>query len=240
MGFQRDFSLPASYEFLKQNGLETECNAIRDSPDVFKSYTSTLRRAKVSELVQQKNLMDSFCQSVWEFGASDKGAARIRFYANLLTRFRASEEGNPLPEDDEEEVHESDEFAYESDLQSYLIKNLSAIEPGLTLYKSGDGKSGVEFYVPGTSRRIDILAVDTSGTLVVVELKVSRGYERVVGQTLYYQSKLKKYFSAERVRAVIVAREITEELRDATMYLPDFQLFEYQMSVSLKPVEREI
>jgi RecB family endonuclease NucS len=33
-------------------------------------------------------------------------------------------------------------------------------------------------------RYIDILAVDAQGSFVVIELKVSRGYDRVIGQLL--------------------------------------------------------
>ncbi len=68
------------------------------------------------------------------------------------------------------------EFAYESDLRDFLAKNLSLLEPGLRLYQD-EGITGVEF--PACGRFIDILAVDTRENLVVIELKVSRGYDRV-------------------------------------------------------------
>jgi RecB family endonuclease NucS len=37
---------------------------------------------------------------------------------------------------------------------------------------------------PAGDRYIDILAVDAQGSFVVIELKVSRGYDRVIGQLL--------------------------------------------------------
>ena len=91
--------------------------------------------------------------------------------------------------------------------------------------------------MPGTSRRIDILAIDVQGKFVVIELKVSRGYERVVGQILFYQSSIKTIFKQDKVRAVIIAREILPEIKTATEYLTDFELFEYQLSVTLNKIK---
>ena len=105
----------------------------------------------------------------------------------------------------------------EYDLRNYLVRNLSVIVSGLTLYKA-DGVDGEEFFVPGTARRIDILAVDKQNNYVIIELKVSRGYEKVVGQTLFYQSSIKTIFKQEKVRAIIIAREITAELKTATPF----------------------
>lgn len=78
----------------------------------------------------------------------------------------------------------SSEFLLERDLQRYLAENLECVEPGLKLYEDDDIK-GFEFEAGG-GRRIDILAVDKGGAFVVLELKVSRGYDRVVGQLLRY------------------------------------------------------
>ncbi len=75
-------------------------------------------------------------------------------------------------ENDSTEIHE---FAYEKDLKNFLVKNLHVINPSLTLYEDGDIK-GIEFPVGG--RYIDILAVENDQNLVVIELKVSKGYDR--------------------------------------------------------------
>jgi RecB family endonuclease NucS len=81
------------------------------------------------------------------------------------------------------------------------------------------------------------LAIDKQNNFVVIELKVSRGYEKVVGQTLFYQSSIKTLFNQHKVRAIIVAREITSELKTATQFLPDFELFEYQLSLTLTKIK---
>ena len=103
------------------------------------------------------------------------------------------------------------EFAYERDLQNYLAKNLHRIEPGLRVYEDDD-ISGLEF--PAGGRYIDILAVDAQGSFVVVELKVSRGYDRVIGQLLRYMSWVEQNMETSKpVRGIIVAKEITDDLK---------------------------
>jgi endonuclease NucS-like protein len=147
-----------------------------------------------------------------------------------------------LPDMDDEEsadgVQKLDsEFAYERDLQHYLAKNLHAIEPGLQLWKDDDGSiDGIEFDVGG--RRIDILAVDKNNDLVVIELKVSKGYDRVVGQIARYMAWIEQHHADEgqSVRGVIIAREIGEDLRLATSKISDVELFEYTLSIELERI----
>lgn len=129
----------------------------------------------------------------------------------------------------------STEFAYESDLKNYLSKNLPIIEIGLTLYED-EGIRGIEFPVGG--RFVDILAVDQSGDLVVIELKVSRGYDRVVGQLMRYMAWIGENQAnpEQKVRGVIVARKITNDLLLACSLMPMVQLFEYQLSLAVREV----
>lgn len=144
----------------------------------------------------------------------------------------------PEGEDEETTVESSatgGEFAYEADLRNYLAKNLNKLEPGLRVYEE-EGITGIEFPVGG--RFIDILATDANGGLVVIELKVSRGYDRVVGQLMRYVAWIKKNLaeSSQDVRGVIVAREISEDLLLACSMVPGVELFEYELSLSLKRV----
>ncbi len=127
------------------------------------------------------------------------------------------------------------EFAYEKDLQNFLSKNLSTIEEGLTLYEN-EGINGIEF--PVGDRFIDILAVDKNNNLVVIELKVSKGYDRVVGQILRYMAWIKTYQADDdqSVRGIIVAKEISEDLLLACSSISNIVLYEYQLSVTLKRI----
>lgn len=72
-----------------------------------------------------------------------------------------------------------------------------------------------------------------------IELKVSKGYDRVVGQILRYISWIEKYQAepTQKVRGVIVAKSISEDLKLACSKLPYVQLFEYSLSVRLKAIE---
>jgi len=137
-------------------------------------------------------------------------------------------------ETEEEAKPGSPTFARERDLQSYLVKNLHALEPGLTLYEE-EGLSGVEYDAGG--RFIDILAVDKNGGFVVIELKVDKGYERVVGQILRYIGWVEQNLSNGReVRGIIVASKISLDLILATKKIPAVKLFEYEILFSVNPV----
>lgn len=130
----------------------------------------------------------------------------------------------------------SSEFLLERDLQLYLAKHLERVEPGLKLYEE-DGIGGLEFDAGG-GRRIDILAIDKTGAYVVLELKVSRGYDRVVGQVLRYVNWVRQNLAepGQRVRGIIVCRTMSEDLRLACAGLNDVELFEYQLSVTVTKV----
>ena len=132
----------------------------------------------------------------------------------------------------------SEEFAYEHDLRDYLARNLHILEPSLKLY-TDEGITGVEFPVGG--RYIDILAVDKTGGYVVIELKVSKGYDRVVGQLLRYISWIKKNHAEpeQGVRGIIIAKQISEDLRLACSEVPSVSLYEYALSVAVKRVALE-
>jgi hypothetical protein len=142
---------------------------------------------------------------------------------------------NDDEDDDESQPPGSAEFAYEADLKNYLAKNLSVLAEGLTLYEE-EGIVGIEF--PAGGRFIDILARDSSGNLVVIELKVSRGYDRVVGQLMRYMAWIatNQAEAGQKVRGMIVARSISADLKLACSLVNNIELFEYELSLSLKRI----
>ena len=72
---------------------------------------------------------------------------------------------------------------------------------------------------------------------MVIETKVSRAYDRVVGQILRYMGWVKENLAGEAaVRSIIVASEISEDLILATSSIESIRLVEYEISFSLKPV----
>lgn len=88
----------------------------------------------------------------------------------------------------------------------------------------------------GTGRRIDILAKDAAGLPVVIELKVSRGHERTLGQALYYRGRVRELFNVESARIIIIAREISAELTTAAKDIEWVSLFQYRLSMTLDRV----
>jgi endonuclease len=179
-----------------------------------------------------------------------EGAGRFRLWepqVDPAPRYKpdieASEKAGAFDQADREDagvdsIEDGDTFAYERDLQNYLSRNLHQLEPGLRLYED-EGLAGVEFNAGG--RYIDILAVDANGALVVIELKVSRGYDRVIGQLLRYMGWIEANLADKRsVRGMIVANGINDDLILATNSLSDkVKLFEYSISFSIREKERD-
>lgn len=139
--------------------------------------------------------------------------------------------------DDTEEV-DSSAFAYESHLRDYLKDNLHKIEQGLRLYTDEEDPSitGVEFDAGG--KRIDILALDSHGDYVIIELKVSKGHEKVIGQLLRYKAWIRKNLAEDqKVRGIIIAKDISEDLLLAASEAFDIDIYTYDLKVDLRKID---
>jgi endonuclease len=219
--------------------------ARRDMVGWFEQHYPDIKKATVSAhlLKMSANAPSRIHYSVRPDGSDD---LLFQIDAQRFRRYNPAADPAPIYErqpdtlDEEEEdpgpEAETSAFAYERDLRNYLSKNMTAIQPGLRLYEEEDIK-GIEFPVGG--RFIDLLAVDDAGSLVVIELTVSRGYDRVVGQLLRYMGWIENNLAepAQRVRGIIVANEISEDLRLACFRLQDVELFEYEMAVTLRKLD---
>ena len=194
-------------------------------------------RLHYSELKESDDLLFKIASGQYRRYEADKDPSPIheRFAGDV-----ALEESSEELDDGEsggfnEAAPGSSEFLLERDLQLYLEKNLECIEVGLKLYED-DGIRGFEFDAGG--RRIDLLALDRSGSFVVIELKVSKGYDRVVGQLLRYMNWVRRELAepGQRVRGIIICRAMSEDLRLACASLPDVELREYRLSVTVTQV----
>lgn len=241
---ETDFeSLPLrlAYAFLEANGLAPETAEIRTSPERLGSYTTSLRRAKIVALLRRKNLLDKFIDTNWQFALTHAGKKKLNWYDQIYSRYERERPGDssirPTTAPPEDETEAGTKFALEEQLRDYLAENLGILEPGLSLWPVENGDA-VEFQVDeqGPSRRIDILAKDRDGLPVVIELKVSRGHEKTVGQALYYRARIKRRFGTERVRIFIVAAEISPELQAAASEVSDVFLFEYSLAVRVTAI----
>jgi hypothetical protein len=220
-----------AYTFLEAHGRGAEAEEIRRSGERLGSYTTTLKRARVTALLQRDGLLDQFIREHWPNGATPKGRQLVERFARIYERY---ESAGPAVDkvDPESEEPTGTGFAYEEHLRDFLADHLERLESGLHLWPVGPDADAVEFPVNG--RRIDILAQDNHGIPVIIELKVSRGHEKTIGQCLYYRAKTKELFKQDTVRIFIVAQEISDELKLATRELKDVVLFEYALSMNVR------
>lgn len=229
------FPLREAYAFASENGLAEEVSEIREMDIEWdRGYTSTVRRSRVIRLFQQHNLMPQFVERYWPFGATSGGEAERRRCLRVGEQYDSFLSGK-IP-DEEPDVDEaasaSFEFALEAHLRDFLAKNLEEIEPGLRLCQN-DGHSGVEFVIDGG--RIDLLAVDAAERFVVIELKLSQGRNKALGQLLYYMGWIDRHLGKAPCRGIIIASDIAEELAIAVSRVSGVSLFRYKMNFSIEP-----
>lgn len=127
-------------------------------------------------------------------------------------------------------------FAAESHLRDYLAQHLSDLEDGLDLFVDENGIEGIEYTTP--IGRIDIVATDKNGGLVVIELKVGHGPDAVCGQLMRYMGWVKRHMAdGQPVRGIIVAQRISDRIRYAMADTPTVRLKEYELSLKLRDAE---
>ncbi|MBW1999917.1 MAG: DUF91 domain-containing protein [Deltaproteobacteria bacterium] len=117
-------------------------------------------------------------------------------------------------------------LSLERDLQEYLSRDLSQLEPGLQLYTE-DELTGRE--VSTEAGKIDILAKDRKYTLVVIELKASQASYSALGQILSYMASIKNELGAKNVRGIIVAEDFDKKLTLAVTEVPSVSLVKYKI-----------
>jgi endonuclease len=140
-------------------------------------------------------------------------------------------------EPDQETTDQTNGFAAEAHLRDYLAQHLDEIEEGLEIYVDDTDVTGVEYATP--VGRIDILAVDTHGGLVVIELKVGRGPDAVAGQILRYKNWVKCHLAAGRqVRGIIIAQHVSDKIRYAIANDPEISARQYQLHLTFTSVPR--
>lgn len=137
-----------------------------------------------------------------------------------------------VPGRSEEQPRSAARIVDEFELRDHLAANMSQIEPGMRLYVDENGVRGVEYTTP--VGRIDLLALDKQGMMTVIELKVSKGPDSVAGQVLRYKNWVKKHLAGGgRVRGIINAHEISEQVLFAIADDPEISAMEYEISLRM-------
>jgi len=235
---EKTLPLKKAYPFAEQDGLAEEGARIRDMEISWdRPYVSSLRRGFMIELFQQHGLLSAFKEAHWPYGLTKAGEAEQRRSLKIKSQFDAYVGGTSsdevAPSADDPEQDETEQFAMESHLRDFLAKNPERMEVGLRLYSTPENE-GIEF--PVDDGRIDLLAVDRRGKFVVIELKVSRGRNKALGQLLYYMGWVDKNLGSGPCRGIIIAKEITEDLVTAVSRVPGVTLHRYKMNFSVEEV----
>lgn len=232
----KSIPLREAYAFANRKELSEEVADIRSMEIEWdRSYTSSVRKGLIIRLLKDKNLLDEFIENYWPTGKTLIGEKRIRKVLNLAAEYESYISGDTIDEVDRLQQDEASfEFALESHLRDFLAKDLGIIEPGLKLFEL-DERSGIEYPLDGG--RIDILAVDQSNRIVVIELKLSQGRNKALGQLLYYMGWVDANLGSKPCRGIIIASEISRELEIAVSRTPDVSLYNYKMSFSVEPVQ---
>lgn len=122
-------------------------------------------------------------------------------------------------------------------LQDYIFRHWKAIFPHLELFEGSEGR---EYRTQDPSVGIiDFLCTDKNGNYVVIETKRAAPDRQAVGQVLGYvgwvRQKLCK--QGQSVRGILVANEITDQLRLAAAAVPNLDLYLYEISFDIRPAD---
>ena len=120
-------------------------------------------------------------------------------------------------------------LSIEKDLHGYLAANVHQIEPGLSVVEDG-----IEYSTQ--AGRIDILAKDTAGRLVVIELKAGKANDTTLGQLLGYVGCVSEVEAQKNVRGILVASDFDKRVIYAARYLANISLVKYQVSFKFNEV----
>ena len=137
-----------------------------------------------------------------------------------------------LPGRNVEEYSGDEEFrlSFEHDLEDYLARNLGVLEEGLRLI----GRQKVL-----SIGRVDLLAEDPHGDLVIIELKSGEANEGSLTQLLAYISCLLEKEENRKVRGILVAADFNDKVVYAARYIPYIKLKRYKVKFELEDVCRK-
>ena len=147
-------------------------------------------------------------------------------YADELVELQDEEEAEELGIDEDESVEVT--FGLEKDLQAALRGNIERLEQGLVVVDAGSERTT-------RAGRLDILAQDDDGSLVVIELKAGRATSRSIAQVLSYMSAVEEE-DEKSVRGLIVAGAFSDRVILAARAVPNLDLVAYSFRFSFSAI----
>ena len=119
-------------------------------------------------------------------------------------------------------------LSLERDLNAALRQNIAQIEPGLTVIDGGTERTVA-------SGRIDILARDSQGRMLVIELKAVKAPRDAVAQVLAYMGDIQAESGGD-VRGLLIAPDFDPRAVAAARMVPALQLQRFSFVFSFQPV----
>jgi hypothetical protein len=122
-------------------------------------------------------------------------------------------------------------------LQDYIFRNWKAIFPDLALFQGAEGR---EFRTQDPSVGIiDFLCTDKKGDFVVIETKRETPDRQAIGQVLGYMGWARQRLctKGQSVRGILIANEVSDQLKLAAAVIPDLALYCYEISFNVRPAE---
>ncbi len=170
-----------------------------------------------------------------KFLFSDRGFYQLyddKIHGPLKAEYDNDEARQEIIEDEEALISAS--ITLERDLEEYLVRNLEQLEEGLTLY-SKESITGRQFKTD--TGKIDILASDKAGNLVVLELKADIANSAALGQVLAYINSIRRHIAqGKKVRGIIIADDFDTKLRYAVSETPSVSLKKYEVSFTFTDI----
>ena len=130
--------------------------------------------------------------------------------------------GTPEPDDVEELVETS--ISLERDIEEHLIHNLDTIEKGL---KFKDRQVRIDVGI------VDILAEDSAGGRVVIEIKVGEANDKAIGQIAKYLGWYGRK-DEKPPRGILIAADFPDPVRYAAMAVNNLTLLAYKVHFSFE------
>ncbi|MDP2859187.1 MAG: endonuclease NucS [Bacillota bacterium] len=179
------------------------------------------------------------------------GRGRYRLWdAEADGTWVVTEEGVVLADMEDEDISSGDAelgessspgvaLSLERDLETWMVSRLEQLESGLGLYQS-DGLQGRQLEADDAGR-IDILALDRTGSPVVIELKAGTADERTCAQVLRYMRWVKRELArGKMVRGFIVANDFSPKVHYVVETIPHLALKRYEVQFRIRDAGEQL